>query len=217
MRILLTLICLSSFSLLLAQQKDSVILKGNEAYNQGNYVEAAENYQKGLDNNESFEGHFNLGNALYRQGEFQKAMEEFQVAEKLIQVGNKTDKEEKESRLAATYHNIGNSLYAQQEYGKAADAYKNSLRLNPKDDEARYNYVKARKKNQQQQNQQNQQNQNNKQQNQNNQNNQQEQDKKLDKETAEQLLQALEQDEKETQEKRQTQQGAGRRRLEKEW
>lgn len=217
MRILLTLICLSSFSLLLAQQKDSVILKGNEAYNQGNYVEAAENYRKGLDNNESFEGHFNLGNALCRQGEFQKAMEEFQVAEKLIQVGNKTDKEEKESRLAATYHNIGNSLYAQQEYGKAADAYKNSLRLNPKDDEARYNYVKARKKNQQQQNQQNQQNQNNKQQNQNNQNNQQEQDKKLDKETAEQLLQALEQDEKETQEKRQTQQGAGRRRLEKEW
>ena len=122
----------------------------------------------------------------------------------------------------------------QQQYDKAVAAYQASLRANPKDNDTRYNLVKAmqmlQQQQQQQQQNQDQQNQDQQQQQQEQQQQQQEQeqqqqeqqqqeqqqDDKMDKETAEQILQALEQDEQDTQEKMQRQQGK-KRRVEKEW
>ena len=214
MRILLTTILLSSFSLLFAQQESPDVRRGNKQFNDSNYVEAEVNYRRALDkNNQSFEAHYNLGDALFRQEKYPEALEQYAKAEELLKNDDKTRKDQINSRFASTYHNMGNALYAQQQYDKAVAAYQQSLRRNPKDNDTRYNLVKAMQQLQQQQQQQ-QQNQDQNQQQQQQQEQQQEQ--QMDKETAEQILQALEQDEQETQEKLQRQQGK-KRRVEKEW
>ena len=230
MRFLLSAILLCSVSMLFAQRESADVRRGNIAYKDSSYTNAEVHYRRGLDvNDQSFEGHFNLGDALFRQEKYPEALEQYAEAEKLLKANDKLQEEELNSRLAATYHNIGNALYAQQQYDKAVAAYQQSLRHNPKDNDTRYNLVKAMQQLQQQQQQQNQQqnDQQNQQQNdstqqqqqqQNQQQNQQPQqnEQQMDKETAEQILQALEQDEKETQEKLQRQQGK-KRRVEKEW
>lgn len=236
MRSIITIIFLSAFSLLFAQQESPDVRLGNKQYNDSNYVDAEVNYRRALDkNDQSFEAHYNLGDALFRQEKFPEALEQYAKAEQLLKNNDKKGKEQIDSRLADTYHNMGNALYAQQQYDKAVAAYQQSLRLNPKDNDTRYNLVKAMQQLQQQQQNQDQQQQQDQQQNQQNdstqqppqQQQQQQQQKQqqqppqqseqqMDKETAEQILQALEQDEQETQEKLQRQQGK-KRRVEKEW
>ena len=229
-RILVILIALFCITQLRAQQEGPDLRRGNKEYKHENYTEAEVNYRRGLDkNNDSFEGHFNLGDALFRQEKYPEALEQYQKAETLLKGDDKTRKAELDRRLAATYHNMGNALYAQQQYDKSVAAYQQSLRHNPKDNDTRYNLVKAMQQlQQQQQNQNQQQNQEQKndstqqqqqqeQQQEQQQNKQQEQNQdQMDRETAEQILQALEQDEQETQEKLQRQQGK-KRRVEKNW
>jgi tetratricopeptide (TPR) repeat protein len=228
-RILVIFIALFSITQVWAQQEGPDLRRGNNEYKHENYTEAEVNYRRGLDkNNDSFEGHFNLGDALFRQEKYPEALEQYQKAESLLKGDDKTRKAELDRRLAATYHNMGNALYAQQQYDKSVAAYQQSLRHNPKDNDTRYNLVKAMQQlQQQQQNQNQQQNQEQKndstqqqpqeQQQQEQQNQQQEQNQdQMDRETAEQILQALEQDEQETQEKLQRQQGK-KRRVEKNW
>ena len=209
-RILVILIALFCITQLWAQQEGPDLRRGNKEYKHENYTEAEVNYRRGLDkNNDSFEGHFNLGDALFRQEKYPEALEQYQKAESLLKGDDKTRKAELDRRLAATYHNMGNALYAQQQYDKSVAAYQQSLRHNPKDNDTRYNLVKAMQQLQQQQQQEQQEEQQ--------QNQQQEQNQdQMDRETAEQILQALEQDEQETQEKLQRQQGK-KRRVEKNW
>ena len=229
MRFRLTTILLACCSLLFAQQEATDLRRGNKQYNDSNYTEAEVNYRRGLSkNDQSFEGHFNLGDALFNQEKFPEALEQYTQAEKLLKANDKLSKEQLDERLADTYHNMGNALYAQQQYDKAVTAYQQSLRLDPKDNDTRYNLVKAMQQLQQQQNQQQNQDQQQNQEQQQQQQQQQEQNnqdqqtppeqnnEQMDKETAEQILQALEQDEQETQEKLQRQQGK-KRRVEKEW
>ena len=233
MRFLLSAILLCSVSMLFAQRESGDVRRGNIAYKDSSYTYAEVHYRRGLDvNDQSFEGHFNLGDALFRQEKYPEALEQYQKAESLLKGDDKTRKAELDRRLAATYHNMGNALYAQQQYDKSVAAYQQSLRHNPKDNDTRYNLVKAmqqlQQQQQQQQNQNQQQNQEQKndstqqqqqqdQQQEQQQNQQQEQNQdQMDRETAEQILQALEQDEQETQEKLQRQQGK-KRRVEKNW
>ena len=222
----------------MAQKESSDVRRGNKQYEQGNFSEAEVDYRRGLDkNDQSFEAHYNLGDALFRQEKYPEALEQYTLAEKQLKGKDGEDSRKVKERLASTYHNIGNACYAQQQYDKAVVAYQESLRRNPKDNDTRYNLVKAMQQLQQQQQQQNQdQKQDQQQQNdstqqqqqqpqqqeqqpdnqQNQEQQQQEHDQQMDKETAEQILQALEQDEQETQEKLQRQQGK-KRRVEKEW
>lgn len=129
-----------------------------------------------------------------------------------------------------------------KDYQKAVEAYKMSLRNNPKDDETRYNLALAQKLlKDQQQNQQNQDQ--NQDQDQNKDDQQKQQDKKdqnkqndqnkdqqqqqppksekndneMSKENAEQLLNSVMQDEKGVQDKVKKQQTLQGRRLEKDW
>lgn len=231
-RILFIFTALLCIAQVWAQQESGDLRRGNIAYNDSNYTEAEVNYRRGLEkNDQSFEGHYNLGDALFRQEKYPEALEQYAKAEKLLKADDKQGKARIDNRLADTYHNMGNALYAQQQYDKAVAAYQESLRHNPKDNDTRYNLVKAMQQLQQQQNQQQNQDQQQQQQQQNdstqqqqqqeqqqeqNQEQQQQQEQQMDKETAEQILQALEQDEQETQEKLQRQQGK-KRRVEKEW
>ena len=230
---LAALLLLVAYPPLFAQREAGDVRRGNREYKKQNFTEAEVDYRRALETNkDSYEAHYNLGDALYKQDKYAEAQTEFEKAAKMLDP--KKDKE----RFAKSMHNIGNCNFAQQQYDKAVAAYQASLRANPKDNDTRYNLVKAMQMLQQQQQQQQQQNQNQDQQNQDQQQQQQQQqeqqdqdqdqqqqeqqqqeqqqDDKMDKETAEQILQALEQDEQDTQEKMQRQQGK-KRRVEKEW
>ena len=222
MVLVLLTVSLSTF----AQKEAGDVRKGNREYRAQNFTEAEVDYRRALETNkDSYEAHYNLGDALFKQDKYADAQTEFETAAKML------DKKEDKTRYAKAMHNIGNCNFAQQQYDKAVQAYMESLRANPKDNDTRYNLVKAMEMLQQQQQQQQQQNQNQKQDQQQQQQQQQEQQQdqqdqqqeqqqqnedQMDKETAEQILQALEQDEQDTQEKMQRQQGK-KRRVEKEW
>ena len=176
-----------------AQREASDVRKGNREYKSENCSGAEVDYRRALQTNkDSYEAHYNLGDALYRQEKYADALEAYETAARSL------DKKEDKTRYSKVMHNIGNCHFAAQQYDKAVSAYQESLRANPKDNETRYNLVKAMEMLQQQQQQ------------------QQQNENEMDKETAEQILQALEQDEQDTQEKLQRQQGK-KRRVEKEW
>ena len=206
-----------------------LIRKGNRMYNDSVYENAEVNYRKALEiNPKSTVAMYNLANTLMQQNKLQEAMEQFASAAKV---------EKEKPNLAQIYHNMGVIFQSQKDYAKAIEAYKESLRNNPKDDETRYNLALAQKllkdQQQDQQNQDNQQNQQKQeekqdqqqtqQQNQNNDQQQeppqpQKQDNQMSKENAEQLLNSGMQDEKDVQDKvKKQQQVIKGNRLEKDW
>ncbi len=206
-----------------------LIRKGNRMYNDSVYENAEVNYRKALEiNPKSTVAMYNLANTLMQQNKLQEAIEQFAGAAKV---------EKEKPNLAQIYHNMGVIFQSQKDYAKAIEAYKESLRNNPKDDETRYNLALAQKllkdQQQDQQNQDNQQNQQkqeekqdqqqNQQQNQNNDQQQeppqqQKQDNQMSKENAEQLLNSVMQDEKDVQDKvKKQQQVIKGNRLEKDW
>jgi tetratricopeptide (TPR) repeat protein len=211
--ILLSLPLFFVFSLPAFSQKEvrKELKKGNKEYKQEKYTEAEINYRKALElNARSKDAAYNLGNSLYKQSKFEEAMQQYQAA---------LTQEKDKNFAAAGWHNIGNIFMNNKEYQKSVDAYKQSLRLNPNDDETRYNLALAQKllENQQQQNDQNKdkQDQQNKDERQKQDQDQQKQDRQQDKqdqqqqqnpnemqkENAEQILNAMMQNERNTQEK----------------
>ena len=224
------LLLLTAISVSAQKAERDYIRKGNRAYKDSTYVNAEVNYRKAIDvNPKSAISMYNLGNTLMQQNKLQEAMEQFVAATKM---------EKDKGNLAQIYHNMGVIFHSGKDYAKAVEAYKESLRNNPKDNETRYNLALAQKMlKDQEQNQQNQdQNQDKKeqekeqdkdkqdqnQQDQQNQDQQQQppqpQENQMSKENAEQLLKSVMQDEKETQDKvKKQQQVIQGGRLEKDW
>ena len=201
---------------------------GNKLYKDSLFVKAEVDYRKALElNPKSADAMYNLGNALMMQEKAKEAMEQFDAASRL---------EKDKKKLAQIYHNMGVILQSSKQLPQCIEAYKQSLRNNPKDNETRYNLALAQKqlKDQQQQQDQNQQqeqkqdqkqdekeqnkdqqDQDKKQQNQNNQ--QQQNQNQMSKENAEQLLNAVMQDEKNVQDKVKKAIQMQGRKLEKDW
>ncbi len=207
------------------------IRKGNRFFKDSVFVNAEVDYRKALEvNPQSTVSMFNLGNTLAQQNKLKEAMEQYVGATKV---------EKDKSNLAQIYHNMGVILHSQKDYAKAVEAYKQSLRNNPKDNETRYNLALAQKMLKDQQNQDQNQDQNkdqnkqdqqkdqdkqdqNKQDQQKNQDQQQppkpeKKDDQMSKENAEQLLNSVMQDEKDVQDKVKKQQVLQGGRLEKDW
>ncbi len=171
------------------------IRSGNRFYRQENYAKAEVEYRKALDkNSHNAQAMYNLGCALMQQQKDSLA---------ILQLQNAGKTETAKLRKAMVYHNIGVICQKHRLYGDAIEAYKESLRNNPSDDETRYNLVlcmRQQKQNKDNQNdKQNKDNKNNKKdsdkkqnenQNQNKQDKQQKQQstEKMSKDNAEQLL-----------------------------
>ncbi|MDR3326835.1 MAG: tetratricopeptide repeat protein [Prevotellaceae bacterium] len=193
----MAMVCCLSASLF-AQKEISNIKKGNEHYTQKEYDKAQTEYQSGVEHNDkSFEAHFNMGNALYRQQKFEEALQQYVKSAELTK---------DTARLASAFHNAGNALLEEKKYENSIQAYKRSLKMNPADDETRYNLAVAQHLLKKQQDEQNKDNKD-KEDNKKNQQQQQKQQPKpqqpeMSKEQAEKILQALQQDEKDTQDKR---------------
>ncbi len=153
-----------------AQSTRSLINDGVEKYEKKQYAESEVDFRKAVENDDkSFEGYFNLGDALYKQKRYEEAAKVFQQSEKLAK---------DQLTQANVYYNLGNSLLKAKKYQESISAYKNALQLNPKDMDAKYNLSYALKmlKQQQNQNKQNQKQKNKK----NNQNNKDKGDNKND-------------------------------------
>ena len=162
-----------------------LVRKGNRLYERLNYDKAAERYQQAIGVCDScYEATFNLGDALYKQKEYDEAGKIFSALA--------ADSTRSDLDRAQSYYNLGNTLFQQKRYQEALAAFKKSLRLNPADLETKYNYAYTKKyiedqqqqgggggndqnQNQNQQNDQNQGGGNDQQNNQNDQNNDQNQ------------------------------------------
>ena len=204
-----------------AQADRQYIRSGNKFFRQQNFAKAEVEYRKAVsENSGNAQAIYNLGCALMMQNKDSAAVEQFQRAGQL---------ETSKLRKAKSYHNIGVICQTKKMYAEAINAYKESLRNNPSDNETRYNLAlcKRLQKNDPRNNQ-NKQNkdkdkQNKDKQNQNkdkqNQDKNKQQDKeRMSKDNAEQLLNAAMQDEKNTQQRVKDAMHRSRpRKLDKNW
>lgn len=118
-----------------AQESDRLIQKGNDLYKQQQYQQAEQIYADVLatdPNNTTAK--FNQANALYKQN---KAEEAIKV---LNDLAFKTNDQ---SVKAKAYYNKGAILSGQKKLEESIDAYKDALRQDPADKDARENLQKA--------------------------------------------------------------------------
>ncbi|MFW5726218.1 MAG: tetratricopeptide repeat protein [Bacteroidota bacterium] len=132
-----------------AQQGNSSIREGNAQYLDENFEDAELNYREALEaNSQDPRALYNLGNALYKLGRYDEAANIFDGLSKL---------DIPENMLADAYHNLGNAQLGQQKINESVEAYKNSLRLRPTDNDTRHNLAYAMRMQQQEQQEQQQQ------------------------------------------------------------
>jgi tetratricopeptide (TPR) repeat protein len=196
-----------------AQADKKFIREGNREYDKEKFSESEISYRRAIDKNKEYsDAVFNTGDALYKQKKFEEAGNQF--------IENHNMNEDKKKKSSSLY-NLGNSLLMAKKVQESIDAYKGSLKLNPKNPEAKYNLAYAQdllrqqEQQKQQQNQdkqdqnkdqqdkkdQNKEDQNKQDQNKDQQQQQQQQQQEISKEDAERVLNALANDEKNVQEK----------------
>ncbi len=149
-----TFLFLLENEVILAQQtiqQNKELRAGNRDYKKGDYEKSENSYLKALNlNSTSYEGKFNLGDALYRQEKFDEAAKQFSDASK------STDIESVD--MAKSFHNLGNSYFRDKKYKESIEAYKKSLKSDPDNNLTRENLAKAMMKLNQEQQQENQKN-----------------------------------------------------------
>lgn len=166
-----------------------LVRKGNRQYERGDYDNSIDNYSRALRYDpKSFEAKFNTANVQFRRAFADSVQLDVKMIEKAEQTLRKLaqDSTRTDIERADVAYNLGNSLFMQQKFKEALTSYRDAMRLNPDDQEAKYNYALTKEmlkqQQQQQQNQQQQQDQNQDNQNQEQEQNQDNQQDKQDKE-----------------------------------
>lgn len=116
--------------------------KANDAFERGDYAEAVQLYRQALDQDpDNSRLHFNLGNALYHLGRADEARESYERFRELT-----------DSNVEQSYadYNTGRMLIDQGEYEQALNSFREALRNNPNDLDAKHNYELALRQQQQQ-------------------------------------------------------------------
>ncbi len=148
-----------------AQTDRREVRGGNRDYKKADYAAAEIDYKKALvKDSTSVAAQYNLANTLYK-------IENWQEAEKYA--GKALDSLSRSPRAADAFYNSGDIYLQQRRWSEAIEAFKESLRRNPGDMDAKSNLAYAQKmlqnEQQQQQNRQDNQNQDQNNQDQNNQ------------------------------------------------
>lgn len=203
-----------------AQEEREYIRKGNRLYQKSEFAGSEGMYRRAQGQEKaSDDAVFNLGDALYKQGRFSEAANEFSKSA--------STNEDDVTKQAESFYNLGNSLVKEQKFDESIEAYINSLKLNPDNLAAKYNLAYAqdqlKKQEEQQQQQQDQNKDQNKDENKQDENKPEQQqddkDKKdqqgeprqqpsISRDDAKRLLDALAENEKKTQEKVQNEKAA---------
>lgn len=189
----------------IGQPENAAIAEGNKLYKEGNFEKAIEAYLSALKQNpDNIIARYNLAAARFRNSKWEEAQKEYETVQQQTADDNLKQK--------ATYNN-GVSFTKQNKLEESVEAYKKAVRMNPADEDARFNLEKAlnelRKKNKEPEK--------------NNQ--QQKKDKKPDpqkqppasKKMIEQWLQSLRQKEQEVQQKMQRNRTRSVKQPEKDW
>lgn len=144
MRNLLTIATFFIAITLSAQDNISKLLSdANAQYTNKAYVAAERSFIDILKHSPySYIAQFNLGNTYYRSNQAEKAITQFEAL-----CSSSASKDIK----AKAFYNLGVLLRQQKKLDESIIAYKNSLRLNPLDEEARENLQRALREKQQSQ------------------------------------------------------------------
>lgn len=106
------------------------VREGNRYYHEKRYEEAVAYYEEAIKINPSNAvALFNMGTAKYRQGYYASAINDFNTA--LAKKGNVLDEK--------TYYNLGNTFFKANMVKQSVYSFKEAVRLNPSDRDARYN------------------------------------------------------------------------------
>lgn len=122
-----------------AQQKDKDynLPKGNDLFDNKDYVEAEAEYRISQSKyKKKSASSYNLASSIYKQNFAGEA--KLQFAKAAIESKSKVEKKQ-------ALCGLGNSLMNEKDYTNAVEAYKNALRNDPKDEETRYNFALAKK------------------------------------------------------------------------
>lgn len=207
------------------KKERNYIREGNELFKEKRYAEAEAAFKKALqENGNSPIAKFNLATTYLKQVNLNDTTQNGLLSE-TQQLLKETASIADPKLASKAYYDLGNIFYNQKNYAQSIEMYKDALRRNPDDDQARQNLRLAQKQLQNQQNQQ--QNQDNKQDNKDQQKQNQDQNKEknkngqdqqkpdnqqqkqpqqppkngMSKENAEQILQTMQNEEKNTQDK----------------
>lgn len=145
-----------------------LVRKGNRQFKREQFEKSVDSYQRALQHDStSFEAKYDLASALYRTERYDKA------EKTLLSIVSDTTRTELERGEVA--YNLGNTQFAQQKYKEALSSYRQAMRCNPNDEDAKFNYAFTKRLIQQQEQQQQQNQDQNQDQNQQNQDQQQQQ------------------------------------------
>lgn len=135
MKRVLFLVILFAPVFLSAQKVTETIQQGNELYKQKQWDQAENKYNDALKIDPSNStAKYNLGNTTFRRG---KPDESVKIFDELATLGTVSDNKSK------AFYNKGAILSNQKKLEESIDAYKNALRQDPNDKEARENLQKA--------------------------------------------------------------------------
>ncbi|MBX2932865.1 MAG: VWA domain-containing protein [Ferruginibacter sp.] len=118
-----------------AQNDNSIIDKGNQAYEKKDYNNAINDYKKVTEKSPAnATAQYNLGNALYKNKKPDEAIQAYDNA-----IAANITKAEK----SKVFYNKAVVLQNNKKLPECIEAYKNALKLNPDDEDARQNLQKA--------------------------------------------------------------------------
>ena len=190
-KIVLFTILMFATATVIAQEDQSLLVEGNQLYKSRQYDKAADQYQKATVKNEKNpKAKYNLGNALYRSKKNEAAQKAYDEA-----AGDAKDGGIKSRAL----YNKGVVYSNEKKLHESIGAYKEALKINPEDNEARENLQKALNELKKQQPPPKQDQKKQDQKNDNKQNKAPENKSKLNQKQAEKMLNSLRQEEKKLQ------------------
>ena len=109
---------------------DQVNNAGHQLYTNNDYQAALDSYEGARDlAPKSAEPRYNVGNALYRLGEFEESLLEYDEALRYA----------RGDLRSRAFFNRGNAAFQAQMYKQAVEAYEEVLRMNPDDHDAKHN------------------------------------------------------------------------------
>ncbi|MBK7667824.1 MAG: tetratricopeptide repeat protein [Sphingobacteriaceae bacterium] len=224
---MLILASLVSVNKLSAQKDKELVYKGNNNYYSGRNVTAINEYREALKLNPALKkANFNLGDAIYKEavniknskskapimGMKPDSLANIMLDEAAAQFDVVSQTVSHKDTVHKALHNLGNCRLKQENWQAAVDAYKKSLKVDPKDEDTRYNLAYAQKKLKEQEKKDKDKNKDKQQQQQQ----QQDQQPQMSKEQAERMLNALQNMEQKLQGKKKK--GDGQKvKTEKDW